>query len=284
MPAPRRRLLPIAVTVAAASAALVPASVSAQSGGSSPTPSKPSSGSSNARGVCKPSHAPPLRCPNLTLRSPFDRFYERVGGRLLYRAGNSIVNRGAGPAEIFGYRTGAGPMNVAQHIYGADGRRYSFASPGAHIVFKLIPGQGGYWKFENAARFELWSVDSSGKLDKMVRTGPKLVYCLRDLTKRVFTLPFSPPARHYPACNQDPSRRSVTLGTSVGWADEYPSPYYEQYIDVTGLRGRFVLQQRVDPFDAIRESNEDDNVSPKVTLQLPPPASSVRTSAGGGGY
>ena len=76
--------------------------------------------------------------------------------------------------------------------------------------------------------------------------------------------------RHYPACNQDPRRRSITLGTSVGWADEYPASYYEQWIDVSGLRGRFAFLQRVDPLNGIRESNESNNVSPRVFLRLPP--------------
>ncbi|HKG17432.1 MAG TPA: lysyl oxidase family protein [Solirubrobacteraceae bacterium] len=77
--------------------------------------------------------------------------------------------------------------------------------------------------------------------------------------------------RRYPACSQDPARRSVTLGTSVGWADEYPADYHEQWIDVTGLQGRFVFVQRVDPRNAIRESDETNNVSPRITRRLPPP-------------
>jgi len=221
---------------------------------------------------------PRLRCPDLVLRAPYDRYIERVRGRIRYHAANSIVNRGQGPAELFAQRaTASGPMSVTQHIYGFDGRRYDFASPGARVVFKYIPVLGPYWKFENAARFELWSTDPQGNPQRLVRTGPKLVYCLRDLRKRLF-LPFSPAARHYPACNQDPRRRSITLGTSVGWADEYPASYYEQWIDITGLRGRFVFLQRVDPHNGIRESNEANNVSARVVLRLPP---STPTSSGG---
>jgi hypothetical protein len=94
-------------------------------------------------------------------------------------------------------------------------------------------------------------------------------------------MPFSPSFRRYPACNQDRRRRSITLGTSVGWADEYPASYYEQWIDVTGLQGSFVFLQRVDPLNGIRESDESNNVSPRVFVRLPPPTpDSGRTRPG----
>lgn len=268
--AARAAVSAVALVLLAALAAVLARPAGAQSGGSTPSASQPAAGQFPGAGVCRPTRAPRLRCPDLILRLPYQRYFRRAGGRLLYHAGNSIVNRGQGPAEVFGQRSGStGPMTVTQRIYGFDRRRYDFASPGARIVFKYIPGQGPYWKFENAARFELWTINAQGGLGRMVRTGPKLVYCLRDLNKRLF-LPFTPPARVYPACSQDPNRRSVTLGTSVGWADEYPSPYYEQYIDLTGLRGRFLFVQRVDPLNGIREANEANNVSPRVFLRLPP--------------
>ena len=248
----------------------------ADSGGSSPG-NPPSSDQPEGANACKPDRNPRLRCPDLIMLAPYSRYFRRAGTRLHYHAGNSIVNVGQGPAELFGQRSGPGTMNVTQHVYGVNGRRYDLSSPG-RLVFKQIPALGPYWKFENAARFELWSMAPDGRLVRLVRTGPKLVYCLRDLAKRR-VLAFSPLARHYPACSQDSRRQSVTLGTSVGWADEYPASYYEQYIDVTGLRGRFAFFQRVDPLNAIRESNEDNNVSPKVILTLPPPRTSARTGS-----
>ncbi|MFL5821098.1 MAG: lysyl oxidase family protein [Solirubrobacteraceae bacterium] len=266
MPRPAARTL--APALGCLLAALAAAGAGAQTGGSpSGGGGSRAAGQSNA---CRPDRTPRLRCPDLILRMPYDRYFDRVRGRIRYRAGNSIVNQGQGPAELFAQRrTTTGPMTVTQHIYGFDRRRYDFPSPGARVIFKFIPVLGPYWKFENAARFELWSVDARGNLLRLVRTGPKFVYCLRDLRKRLFVA-FSPPTFHYPACSQDPRRRSVTLGTSVGWADEYPASYYEQWIDVTGLRGRFVFVQRVDPLNRIRESNEANNVSPRVFLRLPP--------------
>ena len=47
-----------------------------------------------------------------------------------------------------------------------------------------MPSRGGsYWKFKDAARFELWAIDRSGRRTTLVRTGPKLDYCLRDLDR-----------------------------------------------------------------------------------------------------
>ena len=60
----------------------------------------------------------------------------------------------------------------------------------------------------------------------------------------------------------------MILGTSVGWSDVYPSHYYEQYIDVTGLQGRFGFFQVADPKNGIWESNENDNAGETV-VKLP---------------
>jgi hypothetical protein len=60
----------------------------------------------------------------------------------------------------------------------------------------------------------------------------------------------------------------VTLGTSVGWADAYPSRYPDNWIDVTGVTGCFAVVHRVDPLHHILESNETNNLSSKI-VRLP---------------
>ena len=60
----------------------------------------------------------------------------------------------------------------------------------------------------------------------------------------------------------------MTLGTSVGWADVYPSTYPDNWIDVTGLSGCFAVVHRADPGNGIFESNEANNVSSKI-VRLP---------------
>ena len=126
---------------------------------------------------------------------------------------------------------------------------------------------GSYWKVHQLARFELWSVDGHHRLERRVRVGPKLNYCMRDLER---TRPGrrSPSHRHYPGCSQNPYRDGVTLGTSVGWSDIYPADYDKQWIRVGGLRGCFAFVMRVDPRNLLYESNERDNTSKRL-VRLP---------------
>jgi hypothetical protein len=209
-----------------------------------------------------------LRCPDLQMRRPYAFRTERTPkGRVLLRATSAIKVRGRGPVELHGRRNGRRTMRVRQHIYRVDGSRLSVRSAG-HLYFYFIPGQGRYWKFANAARFELWSVDGEGHRQRLVRTGPKLQYCFRDLVKTGGG-PHSPRKRLYPGCNKNPRKRRVTLGTSVGWSDVYPAGYHEQWLDVTGLRGCFAYVHRADPENWIAESPEGNNDSQRI-VRLPP--------------
>ena len=209
-----------------------------------------------------------LRCPDLVMRPPADLVLDRRTrrGRLLLRAENSIDNVGAGPVELRGRRDGRATMSVRQRIYRSGAGPLSVPTR-ARLSFYPVPGQYRYWKFRQAARFELWSLDARGERARLVRTGPKLNYCFRDLERRNPSAP-SPRRRVYPACDQGARTRAVTLGTSVGWSDVYPASYHEQWIDVTGLRGRFAFAHMADPGDGIFESREDNNRS-QVLLTLP---------------
>jgi hypothetical protein len=198
---------------------------------------------------------------------PADLYVQRTPkGHLLLRATNNVKSRGKGPVMLRGRRTGATEMHARQHIYRTDGSRL-IVKTGAELYWKYIPGQGHYWKMRDAARFELWSVDATGHRDKLVRTGPKVYYCLRDL-KHTSPGPGSPRNRIFPGCSQDSHKRSVTLGTSKGWSDVYPSTYHEQWIDVTGLHGCFAYVHRADPDNHIFESNETNNDSQRI-VRLP---------------
>jgi hypothetical protein len=197
---------------------------------------------------------------------PADLYADRYEGRIVLRATNNLKSRGEGPVMLRGTRNGKHTMRARQHIYRLDGSRL-IADTGARLEFKHVEGQGPYWKWSHAARFELWSIDSAGHRERLVRTGPKVVYCLRDL-KRTDPGPRSPRSRVFPKCSQDPGKRTVTLGTSVGWSDVYPSPYYEQWIDVTGLRGCFAYVHRADPKNVLWENNEGNNDAQRV-VRLP---------------
>lgn len=201
-----------------------------------------------------------LLCPDLAMSRPADIYADRKGGVRILRATNSINNIGRGPAELHGRRSGPRSMRARQQIHKKRGGTADFHTQ-ARLYFKNIPGQGPYWKFHNAAEFELWSLDRAGRRKRLVTVGPKQNYCLRDLVHTFPGLPHSPSNAVYPACSQSPTRRHVTLGTSVGWSDVYPSSYHEQYVKLNRIRGRgcYSLVQIADPKDKILELNERNN-------------------------
>ncbi|MFN8160664.1 MAG: lysyl oxidase family protein [Solirubrobacterales bacterium] len=209
-----------------------------------------------------------LRCPDLRISRPQEIYLDtatRPGKRLL-RATNNIRSRGKGPVEIRGIRISADSMRVNQRIKRKDGGKLVIRTTG-RVDWYPIPGQYHYWKFRDAARFELWTTGGRGKPLKRIRIGPKLHYCLRDLER---TRPGrrSPSSPHYPACSQDYGRQSVVLGTSVGWSDIYPATYHQNWIDVTGLRGCYAFFLVADPKNHIRELNERNNRG-HVFVRLP---------------
>ena len=210
-----------------------------------------------------------LRCPDFAMRRPYGLYTDRLtkAGHTVLRAGNVIDSVGRGPVELHGVRIGPRFMRAYKRIYARNGGRIDVKT-GARLEFKFAHQQRYWWKFYDAARFELWRVDREGRRTRRVRTGPKVSYCLRDLTHTRPRLARSPRRRVYPACNTDPGRRRVRLGTSPGWADIYPPAYPEQWIDVTGLRGCFAYVHTADPKNGIYEANEDNNEA-QVIVRLP---------------
>jgi hypothetical protein len=217
---------------------------------------------------CTGPEAAALLCPNLRIGPPADLFIQRSGGRRLLRATSDVRSRGRGPMELRGHRDGRRTMRTTQRIYRAGGGHLEVQS-GATLHFTDVGYYfgGSYWKVHQLARFELRRAQPDGTLGGVVRTGPKLNYCLRDLER---TRPGrrSPDSRHYPGCNQNPYQDRVTLGTSVGWSDIYPADYDKQWINVAGLRGCFAFTMTVDPKHLLFESNEGDNTSRRL-VRLP---------------
>jgi hypothetical protein len=219
---------------------------------------------------CQGPGAGKLLCPNLEIGKPADLYVDQSGSRVLLRATSDVKSRGRGPIEVRGTRNGWRTMRARQRIYRAGGGHIDIPTR-ATLRFTDVGARygGGYWKFHQLARFELRRASPGGRLGPVVRIGPKLNYCLRDLER---TRPGrrSPPSRHYPGCNQNPYRDRVTLGTSVGWSDIYPADYDKQWIVVSGLRGCFAFVMKVDPQNLLFESNERDNSSRRL-VRLPYP-------------
>jgi hypothetical protein len=260
----RRLIAPLALL-----ALVVPTAGLAASSGGTGTGSGTSSTSKT--NPCIGSSAEKLWCPNLVMGTPSGLYAEIGRNRTLLRATNRLTNIGRGPMELRGRRKSPlrkFRMVVTQAIKKRKGG-YLLRKTGGFLFFKPIPGQYRYWKFVDAASLEIWSLDSNDKPLKRLRRSPKQVYCLRDLIRLDDPPSRSPKRRRYPACNQNPDKRRVTLGTSVGWVDQYPSLYYQQYVDVTGLKGRYAYVMTADPKHRLAESDEEDNSS-YVTVDLPP--------------
>jgi hypothetical protein len=218
-----------------------------------------------------------LRCPDVIMSAPSQLRLDRttIRGRVLLRAASSIDNRGRGPFELRARRLARHRWLVYQAVYDERGRPHFFRTAST-LVYKFVPGDrygheyvgaASYWKVRHVAAFELWSVGPRLVALKRVRTGPKADYCLRDLFRTVPSA-WSPSAPVYPACSQDPAITRDTLGTSVGWSDVYPYDYPQQWIDVTGLRGRFAFVMRADPDRLFVDSRPENDLS-ETYLALP---------------
>ncbi|HSR94328.1 MAG TPA: lysyl oxidase family protein [Solirubrobacterales bacterium] len=233
----------------------------------------PTASAAGVADPCESSEARHLLCPNLRIGKPSELYVDYSGGRVLLRATSNVESRGKGPMELRGHRDGWHSMRVNQRIHRVGGGRLVLRTR-ATLHFTDVGAYfgGSYWKVHQLARFELRRVGHGGRTGPVLRTSPKLDYCLRDLER---TRPGrrSPVHAHYPGCNQDPHTDAVTLGTSVGWSDVYPADYDKQWIDVSGLRGCFAFTMTVDPEHLLFESNEHDNTSRRL-VRLPYPGHS----------
>jgi hypothetical protein len=234
--------------------------VAAPAGGAAPNPQGRHAWKAS-KDPCRGPEAKQLLCPNLRIGPPTEMYVSGYEGKTLLHATSDVRSRGRGPIELHGQRDGPKRMRVTQRIYKRGGGHIT-ARTDASLHFTDVGEYfgGSYWKVHQLARFTLRRVLAAGGLGPVLRTSPKLNYCLRDLDR---TRPgrHSPTSAHYPGCNQDPRIKRDTLGTSVGWSDIYPADYDKQYINVSGLRGCFVFEMTVDPKHHLFESNEHDNSS-----------------------
>jgi Lysyl oxidase len=217
---------------------------------------------------CETGEARHFLCPNLRIAPPSEIYAQKAGGHVLLRATSDVESRGKGPMELHGRRDGPRSMKVNQWVYKKGGGHIVLPTEAKlHFTYVGTYFGGSYWKVHQLANFELRRVSPDGVVGDVVRTSPKLNYCLRDLTH---TRPGrrSPSSWVYPGCNQNPFQDRVRLGTSVGWSDIYPAAYHQQWIDVAGLRGCFAYRMIVDPKEHLFESNENDNTSQRL-VHLP---------------
>jgi hypothetical protein len=218
---------------------------------------------------CGDERAKGLDCPDLKMAKPRGMSVDHN----LLRAETNIESRGRGPMQIRGNRSGRRRMDVKQIVH-KRGHGVLRLPTHAILIFYSVPGQGRYWKMHHAASMELHEVEDDGDIGELVRRGPKLNYCLRDL-QRTRHLHRSPHRRRFPGCSQDPHIKHRTLGTSVGWSDIYPASYDKNWVNVHGLHGCFWFVNRADPENYLYESDELNNAAARK-VRLPARGGHVR--------
>ena len=104
-----------------------------------------------------------LVCPNLRMPAPTGLVQVRRGRRSLLLMANELVNVGPGQLRFKGRRASEYEMVARQVIDRRRSRSKLVVDTGARLRFKDVPGyRGSFWKFHQAARFELWDQDPKG--------------------------------------------------------------------------------------------------------------------------
>jgi hypothetical protein len=256
-----RATIPTLMALSVAALVGVPASAAA------PPASNPCIGPGSAKLLCPDLRVGPAEDLYVEHRGGGSGYYRGGSGALLH-AGNDIRSRGRGPMELRGRKYKPGWMHANQAIYRVGGGVEIFRTDAQFHFFNVGYEWGGsYWKVHNPLSMEIWSLDDHRRPLRRLRKGPKVFYCFRDL-EHTRPMRRSPDHPVYGACSQDPGRRRLTLGTSVGWSDLYPSDYDRQWVSVAGLRGCYAFVMRVDPLNLFYESNEHDNRSVRI-VRLP---------------
>jgi hypothetical protein len=123
-----------------------------------------------------------------------------------------------------------------------------------------------HWHFESFVRYELRRASDFSLVVRDRKSG----FCLIDRWGRMSPgIPGTGPPRFVGDCGAaQPTARSVSEGTSVGYVDRYPAFFHGQDLDLTGLRaGRYVLVHRANPDRTVRELRYSNDVA-SVLLQL----------------
>lgn len=174
-------------------------------------------------------------------------------GHKLLRYNALLPNIGKGAFEVRGTRSSTAQtnMSVKQVLYQSGGGTTTRAT-GATVSF-----QTGVWRL--GALEAGWLQSSSGHIAALV----KHWYCPQDDSAFNLSLPGAPSTAKYTSCGGDkPALLSVTLGMSVGWADNYGPYSYQQYIDITNVPdGTYYLYAQADPNNYFQESNETNNTT-----------------------
>ena len=190
--------------------------------------------------------------PDLDQAPPFGVSVVRRDGRSLLVFGSAVDNVGRGHVVVEGRRV-RGVMRTWQVV---GGRRIALP-----VRLRYVRSETHrHWHFQGFERYELRRADGT-----LVGRDRKTGFCLRDayetraLGRR--------PVWTTECARGRPDAQLVLQGISPGFGDDYVPLKEGQSIDITGLRGRFVLVHRVNTDRVLRENSYANNAA-SVLLEL----------------
>jgi Lysyl oxidase len=184
--------------------------------------------------------------PDLDQATPFGVSVVHRGGRSLLVFGSAVDNVGRGLLLVEGQRAGD-EMRTWQVI---GGRRVALT-----VRLRYVRSETHqHWHFPGFERYELRRLDGS-----LVGRDHKTGFCLRDAyeTRALGR----PPVWTSECARGRPDAMTLQQGISPGFGDDYVPLKEGQSIDVSGLRGRFVLVHRANPDRVLRERSYANNAA-----------------------
>lgn len=193
--------------------------------------------------------------PNLEIFAPTDLHVvgSRASGDLRLKFGTTIWNTGAGPLETRGAKNPkTGALEVYQFFHTAGDR----VTRGPRIGTFNYSHRHGHLHLEAFARYELWSLDETGRPRELVALNSKVGFCLMDIKPVAVNLRNAAQGPVYSGC------RAGVQGISVGYGDEYVAQLFEQDLDISGLPdGIYTLVTTTNPGATLVETDYADNVA-----------------------
>jgi hypothetical protein len=201
-----------------------------------------------------------LLLPDLDQRAPSGLTVSVRGGRVRLGFTSMTDNVGRGAMWIRGARasTRTYEMRADQIVRTRPGGARVFRDVGRIRFVNDAPHH--HWHLMGFQQFELRRVSDHALLVRDRKTG----FCLADHygLARHRVAGFAGP-RFLGSCGQwETGRRSVEMGTSIGYTDRYPAHFHGQSLDITRVpAGVYLLVHRANPLDRIRELRYDNNAA-----------------------
>lgn len=212
--------------------------------------------------------------PTETLRLHDDEPAPGDGPRTCLRFDQGEYNYGDGPFQLNIYQGEVGGFEVYQRIYSSDGSIRQIGPLGA-VEYSESHGHVHYLGFQDLT---LHRIEADGSLTFVTRK-PDKGWCMVDIWMGRFGTadqrisPSSYPLASEGHCEtdsrEDPNdptfpggKPFIEMGISVGWADIYPRPYPEQYIDITDVvDGDYAVVAQQDVDNHLLETSTKNNTA-----------------------